>query len=132
MALENIQYDAIMREYDRRQSQNRRRLEEHREHAYRQVPQLKEIQDAIASSSAQRIRSRLKGDCSESSSAYEKSCKFFPKSATAFCTKTVSLPITWTCPANAPSAGTPAISAGTKNALVFRRWPQIYSTNKAV
>lgn len=72
MALENIQYDAIMREYDRRQSQNRRRLEEHREHAYRQVPRLKEIQDAIAASSAQRIRSRLKGDCSESNSAYEK------------------------------------------------------------
>ena len=27
MALENIQYDAIMREYDRRQSHNRRQLE---------------------------------------------------------------------------------------------------------
>ena len=125
MALENIQYDAIMREYDRRQSQNRRRLEEHREHAYRQVPQLKEIQDAIASSSAQRIRSRLKGDCSESSSAYEKKLQILSKERNRLLHENGF-------PANAPSAGTPAISAGTKNALVFRRWPQIYSTNKAV
>lgn len=75
MALENVQYDAIMREYDRRQSENRRKLEEHRTRAYRQIPRLKEIQDTIASASVQKIRSRLGGMSQEGSLAYEKKLK---------------------------------------------------------
>lgn len=59
MALENIQYDTIMREYDRRRYQNRRIQEERRSRAYRLIPRLKEIQDTIASVSAGRIHTLL-------------------------------------------------------------------------
>lgn len=59
MALENIQYDTIMREYDRRQRRNRRLQEERRAQAYRLIPRLKEIQNAIASLSAGRIHALL-------------------------------------------------------------------------
>ena len=62
MPLENIQYDAIMREYGRRQLLSRHRLEEHRAHAQERIPRLKEIQDAIASASAQQIHSLLGGE----------------------------------------------------------------------
>lgn len=70
MVLENIQYDAVMREYDRRQRHSRRTLEEHRTYAYQHIPRLKEIQDAIAHASTQRIRSLLGGDGARAASAY--------------------------------------------------------------
>lgn len=72
MSLENVQYDAVMREYDRRQRRSRRMLEEHRAHAYQRIPRLKEIQDAIAAASAQRVRSLLSGETAGTASAYEK------------------------------------------------------------
>ena len=72
MSLENVQYDAIMREYDRRQRRDRRMLEERRTHAYQQIPRLKEIQDAIAAASAQRVHSLLSGKAAEAAAAYEK------------------------------------------------------------
>ncbi len=59
MTLKNIQYDTIMREYDRRRQQNRQIQEEHRAHAYRLVPRLKEIQDTIAASSARKVHELL-------------------------------------------------------------------------
>lgn len=59
MALENIQYDAVMREYDRRQHHNRRLLEERRAQVYRLIPRLKEIQDDVAALSAGRIHHLL-------------------------------------------------------------------------
>ena len=70
MALENIQYDAIMREYERRQRRSRRTLEGHRAYAYQHIPRLKEIQDAIAHASARRIHGLLGGDTSRDAAAY--------------------------------------------------------------
>ena len=40
MALQNFQYDTIMREYSRRQSEVQRALEERRREAYSKVPRL--------------------------------------------------------------------------------------------
>lgn len=72
MSLENIQYETIMHEYNRRQIRSRRTLEERRKRVYRQVPRLKEIQDDIASLSARRVRSLLLEKRAESASTYEK------------------------------------------------------------
>ena len=38
MPLQNFQYDIIMREYSRRQSQVQNELEEHRKEAFQKVP----------------------------------------------------------------------------------------------
>ena len=43
MALQNFQYDIIMREYNRRQSQVQHDLEERRAEAFARVPRLLEI-----------------------------------------------------------------------------------------
>ena len=43
MALQNFQYDIIMREYSRRQSQVQHDLEERRKEAFIRVPRLLEI-----------------------------------------------------------------------------------------
>ena len=59
MALQNFQYDIIMREYSRRQAQVRRELEQRRQDAFRKVPRLAEIDREVASLSAQRARSLL-------------------------------------------------------------------------
>lgn len=59
MPLQNSQYDAIMREYNRRQFRNRHILEQHKEEAYTKFPRLKEIEQEIASVSLRAIRSRL-------------------------------------------------------------------------
>lgn len=56
MALQNFQYDTIMREYSRRQADNRRRLEERKKAAYEAMPRLKEIEDEVATLSAQKAR----------------------------------------------------------------------------
>lgn len=71
MSLENIQYDAIMHEYSRRQIRSRRTLEERRKKLYRQIPRLKEIQDDIAALSAGRVRRLLSENRAESAAAYE-------------------------------------------------------------
>ena len=59
MALQNFQYDIIMREYSRRQAQVRRELEQRRQDAFRKVPRLAEIDREVTSLSAQRARSLL-------------------------------------------------------------------------
>ncbi len=61
MALQNFQYDIIMREYSRRQSQVQHVLEEHRREAFAKVPRLLEIDQTVAGLSAERIRSMLSG-----------------------------------------------------------------------
>lgn len=75
MALENIQYDAIMREYDRRQRRGRRILAEHRAYAYQHIPRLREIQDTIAAASARRIHSLLGDGRAADPDAYEQDMK---------------------------------------------------------
>ena len=59
MALQNFQYDTIMREYSRRQSEVQRALEERRKEAYTRVPRLLEIDQEIASLSARKARALL-------------------------------------------------------------------------
>ena len=59
MALQNFQYDIIMREYSRRQAQVRRDLEQRRQNAFQKVPRLAEIDREVASLSAGRARSLL-------------------------------------------------------------------------
>lgn len=51
MALSNSQYDEIIRKYDARQLRNQHLLEERTKDAYDKIPQLREIDDAIASCS---------------------------------------------------------------------------------
>ena len=48
MPLQNYQYDTIMREYNRRQAQNRRIQEEHQAEAYEKIPRLREIDEEVA------------------------------------------------------------------------------------
>ena len=61
MALQNFQYDIIMREYSRRQSQVQHVLEEHRSEAFAKVPRLLKIDQTVAGLSAEKIRSMLSG-----------------------------------------------------------------------
>ena len=61
MALQNFQYDIIMREYSRRQSQVQHDLEEHRKEAFIRVPRLLEIDQEVAALSARKARSLLQG-----------------------------------------------------------------------
>ena len=62
MALQNFQYDIIMREYSRRQSQVQHDLEERRKEAFIRVPRLLEIDPEVAALSARKARSLLLGE----------------------------------------------------------------------
>jgi DNA replication protein DnaC len=62
MPLSNAQYDEIMREYDRRQLQNRRRLDARRREVYAKQPLLQQLDAEVASGSVQRARLLLDGD----------------------------------------------------------------------
>lgn len=62
MALQNFQYDTIMREYNRRQSEVQHDLEERRREAFIRIPRLLEIDQEVAALSAQRARSLLQGE----------------------------------------------------------------------
>jgi DNA replication protein DnaC len=61
MPLQNAQYDAIMREYDRRRQLHRHELEERKEKLYKEFPRLLDIQTTIASLSVRAVRLRLSG-----------------------------------------------------------------------
>ena len=61
MPLQNFQYDTIMREYSRKQAENRRLLEAHRQEAYERIPRLREIDSEVASLSAAKARSMISG-----------------------------------------------------------------------
>lgn len=62
MALQNTQYDAIMREYDRKQLHNRHVLDERTTQIYDEIPRIAEIQQEMASLSAARARALLQGE----------------------------------------------------------------------
>ena len=62
MPLNNAQYDEIIREYDARQLRNQHILEARIQAAHKQVPKLKEIDDAIASCSVAQAKRLLDGD----------------------------------------------------------------------
>lgn len=71
MALQNSQYDTLMREYNRKQLQHRHELEERRQEAYGKVPRLKDIEREIASVSLGAIRKRLGNVSSASALPYK-------------------------------------------------------------
>lgn len=62
MPLNNSQYDGLLREYGARQLRNQRLLDQRVQDAYRKVPRLKEIDDAIASCSVRQAAKLLDGD----------------------------------------------------------------------
>lgn len=64
MALNNAQYDEIMRGYDFTRTRNRHILEERTAEVYRMVPDYKRCQNEIADMSVQAMRSSLQGDSS--------------------------------------------------------------------
>ena len=62
MSLTNSQYDTIMREYQARQTENQHRAEQRQRELYHACPELKAVDEAIASSSVKRARMLLDGD----------------------------------------------------------------------
>ena len=76
MALRNDQYDLIMREYGRRQNENRRILEEHRRIAGSKVPAIARIDEEISSLSADSARKALlSGDRPDTASLLSRTSK---------------------------------------------------------
>lgn len=70
--LQNVQYETIMREYERRQARNRRILEERREETARKLPRLTQIDEEVASLSTQKIRELFSGSSSDIQDLREK------------------------------------------------------------
>ena len=62
MALNNFQYDTIMRDYSRIQAKNRRLLEERTREVYSALPRVREIEDEIAGVSVAGAKALLSGD----------------------------------------------------------------------
>lgn len=67
MQLKNFQVNKILREYDKRQLENRHILEERQKEVYKAIPELKEIDNAIVSNSIKSAKLSLMGN----DSAYE-------------------------------------------------------------
>lgn len=62
MALNQSQYNAILRMYDQRQLHTRRILEERRKEVLSRIPRVKEIENSISSLSVKQARNLLDGD----------------------------------------------------------------------
>ena len=62
MALKNEQYNRILREYDKKQLENRRILQEKQEAIYTAIPAIKEIDHEIASNAVKATKLTLLGD----------------------------------------------------------------------
>jgi len=62
MALSNAQYDEIMRGYQRRQLHNRHLTQKRMEEAFHKIPELKTINETIASLSVEAARKKLDDD----------------------------------------------------------------------
>lgn len=71
MPLQNAQYDAIMRQYDRKQQFHRHELEARREEVYQKLPRILKINQEIASTSVQAVRFRLAGSEADSMACQE-------------------------------------------------------------
>ena len=56
MSLKNSQYDALMRQYNQRQLQNRHQLDERIHTAYSRIPRLADIDREISSASMEKAR----------------------------------------------------------------------------
>ena len=62
MALSNAQYDEIMRGYQKRQLHNRHLTQEKLDTAYKNIPQLKSLNDRISTLSVDAARKKLDDD----------------------------------------------------------------------
>lgn len=62
MPLKNEQYNRILREYDRKQLENRRILQEKQDAIYTLIPAIKELDDEIARNAVKATRLTLAGD----------------------------------------------------------------------
>lgn len=62
MPLKNYQYNKILREYDNKQLQSKHDLDIRTEEAYRVIPELKEIDDAVVTCAVQSAKLLLIGD----------------------------------------------------------------------
>ena len=62
MALSNLQYDEIQRQYDARQLHNQHILQKRKQQLYLQYPRLKELETLIASASVHFAKLLLDGD----------------------------------------------------------------------
>ena len=62
MALKNTQFDALMREYNRRQADNYRRQAQCIDKIHKEIPQIKLIEEEIRSASVEQAAARIKGD----------------------------------------------------------------------
>lgn len=62
LALKNNQYNKILREYDRKQYQNKYNLDLRKSEAYENIPELKEIDDEIITSSIKQAKLLLSED----------------------------------------------------------------------
>ena len=114
MPLQNFQYDTIMREYSRRQAQNHRILEEHTAEAYGKIPRLKEIDDEVATLSADKVRRLLNGE--EKGTSDLKAAM----NGSPFLLQTAFPETIWRCLTPALTVRIPAISAA-ENAPVLKK-----------
>ena len=71
MAISNAKYDAIMREYEDRQTKNRHLLEERSAYVKEHVPGYKQLSDQIASVCVMQGRKLLEGDTSALTKLHE-------------------------------------------------------------
>ena len=62
MALSNSQYDAIMREYGRRQMENQHALEARKAEIYREIPEVRRLEAEMAERSVACARRLLEGE----------------------------------------------------------------------
>lgn len=62
MALNNSQYDTIIRTYEQKQLHNRNVADKRRENAYKQLPKLRELHQSISELSVKQARKLLEGD----------------------------------------------------------------------
>ena len=62
MALSNSQYNAIMRDYERRQIDNRHSQEQRVEEIYQRIPAVREIDHTVGLKAVERARQLLGGD----------------------------------------------------------------------
>ena len=60
--LRNIEYETVMREYQRRQTKSRHEQEDRQAEVYRTSPRFREIDNEIAALSVQKARELLMGE----------------------------------------------------------------------
>lgn len=71
MSLNNIQYDAIMRHYEEIREQHRHEQEERIARIYREIPEIRQIDEQVAAESVSSTRRRLSGDESDPSGYHQ-------------------------------------------------------------